>query len=95
MLGWPKSCKLAHAFLWKYSYKRLKLAKLLCQLGVFLTLSNVKTCGALGPFSSLSPRHMPTPPSDQVESILPSSSKLPPAERCHLHASCSGVCRLT
>jgi hypothetical protein len=35
--GWPKRCKLAHAFLWKYSYKGLKLAQLLGQLGVFLT----------------------------------------------------------
>ena len=26
VLGWPKRCKLAHAFLWKYSYKKLKLA---------------------------------------------------------------------
>ena len=23
VLGWPKSCKLAHAFLWEHSYKRL------------------------------------------------------------------------
>ncbi len=37
VLGWPKRCKLAHAFLWAYSYKRLKLAQLLGQLGVFLT----------------------------------------------------------
>jgi hypothetical protein len=36
--GWPKRCKLARAFLWGYSYKRLKLAQLLGQLGVFLTL---------------------------------------------------------
>jgi hypothetical protein len=31
--------KLTHAFLWEYSYKRLKLAQLLGQLGVFLTLA--------------------------------------------------------
>jgi hypothetical protein len=37
VLGWPKICKLAHAFLWEYSYKRLKLVQLLGQLGVFLT----------------------------------------------------------
>ena len=37
VLGWPKICKLAHAFLWEYSYKRLKLAQLLGQLGVLLT----------------------------------------------------------
>ena len=24
--GWHKRCKLAHAFPWKYNYKRLKLA---------------------------------------------------------------------
>jgi hypothetical protein len=32
-----KRCKLAHAFRWEYSYRRLKLAQLLGQLGVFLT----------------------------------------------------------
>jgi hypothetical protein len=37
VLGWPKRCKLAHAFLWEYSYKKLKLDQLLGQLGVFLT----------------------------------------------------------
>jgi hypothetical protein len=35
--AWPRRCKLAHAFLWGDSYKRLKLAQLLGQLGVFLT----------------------------------------------------------
>ena len=35
-LGWPKRCKLAHAFLWEFSWKRLKLAQLLGQLGGFL-----------------------------------------------------------
>ena len=30
--------QLAHAFLWKHSYKGLKLAQLLGQLGVLLTL---------------------------------------------------------
>jgi hypothetical protein len=29
-------CKLAHAFLWEYKYKELKLAQLLGQLGIFL-----------------------------------------------------------
>ena len=38
-LGWPKRCKLAHAFLWKYSYKRLELAQLLGQHGSLLTLA--------------------------------------------------------
>ena len=37
VLGWPKRRKLAHAFLWGYSYKRLKLAQLLGQLDAFLT----------------------------------------------------------
>jgi hypothetical protein len=40
MLGWPKRCKLAHlAFMCEYNYKRLKLAQLPGQLGVFLTRS--------------------------------------------------------
>jgi hypothetical protein len=29
MLGWPKICKLARAFLWENSNKRLELAQLL------------------------------------------------------------------
>jgi hypothetical protein len=37
LLGSPKMCKLAHALLWEYSHKRLKLAQLLGQLGGFLT----------------------------------------------------------
>jgi hypothetical protein len=37
MLGWPTRRKLVHAFLWEHSYKRLKLAQLLGQLGFFLT----------------------------------------------------------
>jgi hypothetical protein len=32
VLGWPKRCKLAHAFLWEYIYKGLECAQLLCQL---------------------------------------------------------------
>jgi len=36
VLGWPKRCKLAHAFLWQYGYKGPKLAQLLDPLGVFL-----------------------------------------------------------
>ena len=36
-LGRPKICELARAILWEYSYKRLKLAQFLGQLGVFLT----------------------------------------------------------
>jgi hypothetical protein len=37
VLGLHKICKLAQAFLCKHSYKRLQLAQLLGQLGVFLT----------------------------------------------------------
>ena len=36
-LGLPERCNLAHTFLSECSYKRLKLAQLLGQLGVFLT----------------------------------------------------------
>ena len=43
MLGWPKKYKLAHAFLWEYSDKRVKLAQLLGQLGVFLTWALVSS----------------------------------------------------
>jgi hypothetical protein len=39
VLGCSQICKLAHAFLWEYSHKRLKLAQLLGQLGVFLTFA--------------------------------------------------------
>ena len=37
VLGWPKKCKLSRAFPWEYRYKRLQLAQLLSQLGIFLT----------------------------------------------------------
>jgi hypothetical protein len=37
VLGWPKRCTSAHAFLWDCSYERLKLAQVLGQLGSFLT----------------------------------------------------------
>jgi hypothetical protein len=37
VLGWPRRRRLAHAILQEYSSKRLELAQLLCQLGVFLT----------------------------------------------------------
>jgi hypothetical protein len=38
VLGGPRRRKLAHAFLWEYIYKRLKLAQLLGRHGVSLTL---------------------------------------------------------
>ena len=44
MLGWPKRSKLAHAFRWKHSYKRLKLDQLLGHLGVFLTWPEGRVC---------------------------------------------------
>jgi hypothetical protein len=37
VLDWPKRCGLAHAIRWECSYKRLQLARLLGQLGDFLT----------------------------------------------------------
>ena len=39
-LGRPKLCKLAHEFLWEYSYEALKLAQLLSKVGVFLTIAS-------------------------------------------------------
>jgi hypothetical protein len=41
VLGWPKRCKLARAFLWEYSDKRLKLAQLQGQFGVLFTLTKI------------------------------------------------------
>jgi hypothetical protein len=35
--------KLAHGFLWEYSYKRLKLAQLLGQPGIFLTWTSPRS----------------------------------------------------
>ena len=43
VLGWPKRCKLARAFLWEHRYRRLKLAQLLGRRGVSLT------CRPIGP----------------------------------------------
>ena len=44
VLGWPKICKLAHAFLWECNHKQLKLAQLLGQVGVFLTHRQSPSC---------------------------------------------------
>jgi hypothetical protein len=44
VLGWPKRSKLAHEFLWEHSWKRLKLAQLRGQLGVFLTSPTAGCC---------------------------------------------------
>ena len=46
-LARPKIGKLAHASLWEYSYKRLKLAQLLANLGSF-TLSHPSSAGLEG-----------------------------------------------
>ena len=51
VLVWPESCKLAHAFLCKCSHKRLQLAQLLGQLGVFLTW--LPGSSGVPPFSGL------------------------------------------
>jgi hypothetical protein len=56
VLVWPKRCKLAHAFLWEYSDKGLKLAQLLGQLGVFLTWMptvNSNSTGSVGSAAAL------------------------------------------
>jgi hypothetical protein len=39
VLSWPRRYKLTHACRWEYNYKRLKLAQLLGQLGIFLIQS--------------------------------------------------------
>jgi hypothetical protein len=51
--GWPRRYKPANAFLWECRYKRLELAQLLGQLGVFLTLSvkSVIGCSWLAPLT--------------------------------------------
>ena len=49
MLGWPKRCKLAHAFLWENSCKRLKLAQVLGRHGIFLTWALQPSENALTP----------------------------------------------
>jgi hypothetical protein len=41
--AWTKTCKLVHTFLWEYSDKRLKSARILGQLGVFLTFVTIPT----------------------------------------------------
>ena len=49
MLGWPKVCQLAQAFLWECSCKLLQPAQLLGQFGIFLTMyGRAAGLGALG-----------------------------------------------
>jgi hypothetical protein len=47
VLGSPKRCKLAHAFLWDHSHNRLKLAQVLGRRGVFLTWDAARTEGCV------------------------------------------------
>ena len=42
-LCWPKTCKLAHAFMWGYIDKRLKLAQIMDKLGIILTYHGLWT----------------------------------------------------
>ena len=41
-----QTMRVGHAFLWEYSYKRLQLAQLLGQLGVFHTYARASREGA-------------------------------------------------
>jgi hypothetical protein len=52
VLGRPRRRKSAHAFLWEYSCKRMKLAQLLDQLGVFLTCRMDEAACIRGAFAS-------------------------------------------
>jgi hypothetical protein len=44
VLGWPRRCGLAHAFLWEHSCKKLELAQLLGRHGVLLTKAHAGAC---------------------------------------------------
>ena len=62
---WPKRYKLAHALPWEYSYKGLRLAQLLGQLGVFLTrlLQVAHSCGHTAVVAlALGVKVIPSPP---------------------------------
>ena len=88
LLGWRKIFKLAHAFRWEYSYRTLKLAQLLGQLGVFLT----KTAQRARWLSD--PR-----PAVGLSLLCPSSPSLlltpPPCPASHLPVSVSPSLRLS
>ena len=50
VLGWPKICKLAHAFQWEhFSYRRLKLAQILGRLASFSLGRGARRSSAAGP----------------------------------------------
>ena len=51
VLGWPKICRLANAFLWEHSYTRLKLAQLLGRAN----LASFSLCEAFGVFRAALP----------------------------------------
>ena len=55
VLGWPNICKLVHALPWEYSYKGLKFAQLLGQLGVFRTLRRAASSGKRTPLQRCRP----------------------------------------
>ena len=99
VLGWPKQCKFAHAFLWEYSYKRLKLARLLGKLGVFLTLQPMRNLPLCAFLRSIGCRPQATQPRTGVSGTLVASGqsavhwkqrKPPVAE--HGRASLSTIC---
>jgi hypothetical protein len=64
VLGWSKRYKLAHAFMEEYNDVRLKLARLLGQLGVFITWVNARSTVCISGLESPLPRKsgcIPTP----------------------------------
>jgi hypothetical protein len=71
MLGWPKRCELARAFLWEHSGKRLELVQLLGQLGVFLTSWRVSMIFYVpgGKYELMLPP--PTPPGQPMVTGVP------------------------
>jgi hypothetical protein len=63
--GWSKIYQLARALPWEYSYKGLRLAQLLGQLGVFLTrlLQVAHSCGHTAVVAlALGVKVIPSPP---------------------------------
>ena len=75
---WPERRKLAHAFLCEYSYKKLKLAQLLGQLGVCLTCGESTGHAAPPPAASTLTTYdrFCVPPSHAAEHA-PNSAQLP------------------
>ena len=69
--GWPTRCELAHAFVWKYSYRGLELAQLRGQLGV------CRTCAVRSSSSCSMPS--PSPSITAISSSMSSSLSISPA----------------